>query len=153
MSKANQGQPKDKPEAAGETASSDTAKAAEEAAFQAELEAEENAKKAKVAGATSVYHVVAGGNLWFKGESRAAFTTLDLTEAEAKELGAAVAPGAYVAPKVENVAARGAGQYRVRKDGGTLALSQNDKRFHSYPDVVTLSGEEARELADVVEPV
>lgn len=97
---------------------------------------------------TEIYHVVGPGSLMRKGEFLPPGELLELTEAEAKELGDVVALGEALPPPVP-VSKRKAGKYRVKGPGSVM----RERKLLAPGTMLELSEDDARSLGDAVEPV
>lgn len=131
------------------------AKAAEaDEKAKAQAAADEKARAAKAAedkkanAKRARFHVVGPGSVTFGGATYAKGDELELTQAEATSLGAAVAPGfAPAAP--EDVSKRKAGRYRVRGPGSVW----HSGKLREKGAELELDELDARTLGATVEPV
>ncbi len=93
----------------------------------------------------SGFHVVGPSSVIFEGKNHPAGASLQLTEADAESLGAAVAPG-KAPPPPEDIAERSAGKYRVADFGSVVHGGQ----FRAPGTLLELTESDARTLGAAV---
>jgi hypothetical protein len=93
-----------------------------------------------------LFTVKEGSNVFIGGKMAKPGTELQLTDDEAKELGAVVFVGK--AKPVDNIATRRGGMYQVAPDRNVL----KDGKFLPQGELLELDAAEARSLGDSIEP-
>jgi hypothetical protein len=92
------------------------------------------------------FHVVSAGSLRYEGDAYANGDSIELTPAEAEELGAEVVARGKAPPKAIEIADRKAGKYKVAGPGSVFMGG----RFHEAGTLLELNQSDARSLAEYV---